>query len=175
MLSTRLITWKTWTWAILNCWESTNAWTLISQSSRQILWICYINSKKMKCEIEWKPLKVELSHLIWYSRFLKCQLLDNSCSLIFFTKSKIKDIVYLTLDLRMTDQKEIIAEMHSEMHDLQVCIAKKNRVHWTEAVLLGHESTTSKTAGQSPKNCPRQRTRSQRPGRHKKAYAEPIL
>ncbi|XP_048521719.1 spindle assembly abnormal protein 6 homolog [Dendroctonus ponderosae] len=51
--------------------------------------------------------------------FLKCQISDKLCSLIFFTKSKIKDIVYLTLDLHMTDQKEIIAEMHSEMHDLQ--------------------------------------------------------
>ncbi|XP_066144673.1 spindle assembly abnormal protein 6 homolog [Euwallacea fornicatus] len=51
--------------------------------------------------------------------FLKCELYDKKCTMVFFTKSKIKSIIYLTLDLRLTDQKEIVAEMYLEIDKLQ--------------------------------------------------------
>ncbi|XP_050314585.1 structural maintenance of chromosomes protein 2-like isoform X1 [Anthonomus grandis grandis] len=51
--------------------------------------------------------------------FLKCELSEKSCTLVFFTKSKIKSIVYLTLELKPTDHKEIISEMYLEINELQ--------------------------------------------------------
>ncbi|KAL1501222.1 hypothetical protein ABEB36_006589 [Hypothenemus hampei] len=69
---------------------------------------------------EFKTNIVDLLHqFVQKEMFLKCQMNDVGCTLIFFTKTKIKSIVYLTLDLHVTDQKKIIAEMYKEMNNLQ--------------------------------------------------------
>ncbi|XP_028130014.1 uncharacterized protein LOC114326022 isoform X2 [Diabrotica virgifera virgifera] len=48
--------------------------------------------------------------------FLRCEISGHQvCTLVFFTKSKIKSIIYLTLDLHATSQEEIITELMSNL------------------------------------------------------------
>ncbi|XP_072383242.1 uncharacterized protein [Diabrotica undecimpunctata] len=48
--------------------------------------------------------------------FLRCEMSGHQiCTLVFFTKSKIKSIIYLTLDLHATSQEEIINELMSNL------------------------------------------------------------
>ncbi|CAG9832112.1 unnamed protein product [Diabrotica balteata] len=48
--------------------------------------------------------------------FLRCEMSSHQvCTLVFFTKSKIKSIIYLTLDLHATSQEEIINELMSNL------------------------------------------------------------
>ncbi|CAG9772759.1 unnamed protein product [Ceutorhynchus assimilis] len=56
--------------------------------------------------------------------YLKCQISDNKCTLVFYMKSKIKNMVYLTLDLQKTNETEIIAEIHAEKQEAQELIRK---------------------------------------------------
>lgn len=46
--------------------------------------------------------------------------MDKKCLLTFYTKSKIKNIIFLILELHLTDQSEIISEMYLEMSEVQV-------------------------------------------------------
>lgn len=55
-----------------------------------------------------------------YFRYLKCEVSGDVCSLIFYGRSKIKSLVFLTLDLLVTDQKEILSELIGNMQDIQV-------------------------------------------------------
>ncbi|CAH0548751.1 unnamed protein product [Brassicogethes aeneus] len=50
---------------------------------------------------------------------LKVELSQNKCTLVFYGKSKIKIIVYLTVDLKLTNQKEIFSEMNNNLKQLQ--------------------------------------------------------
>ncbi|KAJ8917390.1 hypothetical protein NQ315_002414 [Exocentrus adspersus] len=50
---------------------------------------------------------------------LKCEVANQKCTLIFYCKSKIKSIVYLTIDLHVTNQKEIFAELIHNMQSIQ--------------------------------------------------------
>ncbi|XP_060532923.1 uncharacterized protein LOC132705953 [Cylas formicarius] len=69
---------------------------------------------------EFKVNIVEMLHQFQKKEmFLKCQVGDKKCTLVFFTKSKIKSMVYLTLDLHLTDQKIIVSEMVAEIQELQ--------------------------------------------------------
>nr|CAH7746469.1 unnamed protein product [Callosobruchus chinensis] len=51
--------------------------------------------------------------------FLKCLVSAETCTLVFFGKSKIKSIVYLTVDMHMTNQKEIFEELIAALNNLQ--------------------------------------------------------
>ncbi|CAH2016456.1 unnamed protein product [Acanthoscelides obtectus] len=51
--------------------------------------------------------------------FLKCLVSADICTLVFYGKSKIKSIVYLTVDLHMTNQKEIYEELIVALNNLQ--------------------------------------------------------
>nr|CAI5817115.1 unnamed protein product [Callosobruchus analis] len=41
------------------------------------------------------------------------------CTLVFYGKSKIKSIIFLTVDLHMTNQKEIFEELTAALNNLQ--------------------------------------------------------
>lgn len=43
--------------------------------------------------------------------FLRCETTDQLCTMVFFNKSKIKSIVYLTVELHAASQKEVLDEM----------------------------------------------------------------
>ncbi|VEN61422.1 unnamed protein product [Callosobruchus maculatus] len=51
--------------------------------------------------------------------FLKCLVSAETCTLVFYGKSKIKSIVYLTVDLHMTNQKEIFEELIAALNNIQ--------------------------------------------------------
>lgn len=69
---------------------------------------------------EFKANIIEMLHqFLKGDMFLKCELVDKKCTLTFYTKSKIKNIVYLALELHITDQNEIISEMYIEMSEVQ--------------------------------------------------------
>lgn len=42
------------------------------------------------------------------------------CTIIFYGRSKIKSIVFLTVDLFATNQKEILVELIGNMNEIQV-------------------------------------------------------
>jgi chromosome segregation ATPase len=69
----------------------------------------------MKCE--WW----DINNLLVKSnfRFLKCEIDSNYGKLIFYGKSKIKAIIFLTVDLQITNQKEIFDEMNNNILELQ--------------------------------------------------------
>nr|CAI5819035.1 unnamed protein product [Callosobruchus analis] len=51
--------------------------------------------------------------------FLKCLMSAEICTLVFYGKSKIKSIIFLTVDLHMTNQKEIFEELTAALNNLQ--------------------------------------------------------
>ncbi|EFA05494.1 spindle assembly abnormal protein 6 homolog [Tribolium castaneum] len=59
-----------------------------------------------------------------HDMFLKCEIDHNQGKLVFYGKSKIKSIVFLTIDLQITNQKEIFNEMNNNILELQT--ANKN-------------------------------------------------
>lgn len=54
-----------------------------------------------------------------FCRFLKCERGSNGCQLIFYGKSRIKSIIFLSIDLQTTNQKEIFDEMNNNIVELQ--------------------------------------------------------
>lgn len=84
-----------------------------------MLWKCFNSLKERKCV--W--IDVELVEFSWalVFRLLKCERTDTkTCTLVFYAKSKIKNIIYLTIDLQLTNSEHIIREMHMEINKLQV-------------------------------------------------------
>lgn len=61
-----------------------------------------------------------------FLRFLKCELENRqqTMKLIFFGKSKIKALVFLTIDLSVTNTKDLLDEMHN--FNLELQLANKN-------------------------------------------------
>lgn len=57
---------------------------------------------------------------------MKCEVDSNQSKLIFYGKSKIKSLIFLTIDLQITSQKEIFDEMNNNIFELQT--ANKNLV-----------------------------------------------
>ncbi|XP_023013535.2 uncharacterized protein isoform X1 [Leptinotarsa decemlineata] len=51
--------------------------------------------------------------------FLKCETTEQLCTLVYYYKSKIKSTVYLTLDLHVTNQKEIFDELINNLQHIQ--------------------------------------------------------
>ncbi|XP_018565404.1 protein CHUP1, chloroplastic-like isoform X2 [Anoplophora glabripennis] len=51
--------------------------------------------------------------------FLRCEISNQKCTLVFYCKSKIKSVIYLTIDLNLTNQKEIFSELLSNMQYIQ--------------------------------------------------------
>lgn len=85
----------------------------------QIYLKCCSSFRKKKCN---NPLAI-LSNLMIDNdifRFLKCIKLDQVCTLVFYGRSKIKSIVYLTLDLQETNQKEVLHELINNLQKMQV-------------------------------------------------------
>ncbi|RZC40523.1 spindle assembly abnormal protein 6 -like protein [Asbolus verrucosus] len=54
-----------------------------------------------------------------HEMFLKCEIDGDRGKLVFYGKSKIKSIIFLTVDLQMTNQKEIFDEMNNNILELQ--------------------------------------------------------
>ncbi|XP_057659016.1 uncharacterized protein PF3D7_1120600-like [Diorhabda carinulata] len=54
--------------------------------------------------------------------FLRCETSDQLCTMVFFNKSKIKSIIYLTVELHAANQKEVLDEM---INSLQ-CVKDSN-------------------------------------------------
>ncbi|CAH1118326.1 unnamed protein product [Phaedon cochleariae] len=70
--------------------------------------------------IEFKTTLLDMLQLFQKKEmFLKCEISDDICSLIFYKKSKIKSIIYLSLDLHKTDQKEIFNELIDNLQRIQ--------------------------------------------------------
>ncbi|XP_076254636.1 uncharacterized protein LOC143192817 isoform X2 [Rhynchophorus ferrugineus] len=84
---------------------------------------------------EFKTNIIEMLHQFQTGEiYLKGELQDKKCLLTFYTKSKIKNIIFLMLELHLTDQSEIITEMYLEMSEVQntnkrlqkqLCMSKK--------------------------------------------------
>lgn len=53
-------------------------------------------------------------------RLLKIEADEVRCKIIFYERSKIKSLIFLTLELVLTNQKEVIDEMSSNIHQLKV-------------------------------------------------------
>lgn len=58
--------------------------------------------------------------IVNFFRFIKCEVYEDICSVIFYGRSKIKSLVFLTLDLNATSQKEILSELIVNLQDIQV-------------------------------------------------------
>lgn len=64
---------------------------------------------------------------------LRLEVDDIKCKVVFYEKSRIKSLIFLTIDLLVTCEKEIITEMSSNISQLkvssisifsQICICK---------------------------------------------------
>ncbi|KAJ3651773.1 hypothetical protein Zmor_017788 [Zophobas morio] len=71
--------------------------------------------------VEFRTNLIDMLHQVQTRElFLKCEIDVNRSKLIFFGKSKIKAIVFLIIDLQMTNQKDVFNEMNSNILDLQM-------------------------------------------------------
>lgn len=52
---------------------------------------------------------------------MKVEANDSHCKVIFYEKSRIKALIFLTIDLTLTNQKELVDEMTISIAQLKVC------------------------------------------------------
>lgn len=50
---------------------------------------------------------------------LRLEADDTTCKIIFYEKSRIKSLIFLTIDLQITNEREIIQEMSSSLIELK--------------------------------------------------------
>ncbi|KAK4878025.1 hypothetical protein RN001_010531 [Aquatica leii] len=50
---------------------------------------------------------------------MRLDVTDTKCKLIFYEKSRLKSLIFLTIDLELTNQKEVIEELSDSIYQLQ--------------------------------------------------------
>lgn len=86
---------------------------------------CWTSTRKEKCTRVYSSSDSHHYIAVCCYRFLKCEVHDKKCTLVFYFKSKIKSIIYLTLDLMITNQREIYNEMINNLQRVHVSCSVK--------------------------------------------------
>lgn len=101
-------------------------------------------------------MKCRFNFWIYFFRLLRLEAEESRCKIIFYEKSRIKSLIFLTIDLEITNEREIIKEMSSNIIELkevnknlnQQVILYNNQMQEKDLLLKGalhkNEELTSK-------------------------------